>query len=513
MTRLVTNPTAPFKIVIAGGGSAGWMAAAALSKAYTKADITLVESEAIGTVGVGEATIPPIRLFNQFLGIDEHTFVRETKATYKLGIRFNHWGQQGDSYIHAFGDFGQSLGLLPFYQYWLRAHLSGEGSSLWDYGLNSVAADQNRAGDLPGVKGTRLGGLGKAYHFDAGLYAAFLRRLSERQGVTRVEGEIGGVETNGEQGAIKALKLKDGRVLSGDFFVDCTGFRGLLIGETLGIAYQDWSHWLPCDRAVALPCERTEPLLPYTQATAHSAGWQWRIPLHHRTGNGHVYCSAHVEPEAALETLMRHLDGAPLGTPKHLRFQTGCRTAFWAKNCVALGLAAGFMEPLESTSLHLIQSGVMRLITLLPGQRAARDLTALAKVFNQQTAVEYERIRDFLILHYKANQRDDTPFWRDCREMAVPQSLADKIDAFKRNASLFREQDELFQEVGWLQVLLGQNIVPDSYNPLADELSDAQLTDFLRSLKTVVAREVARLPSHDRYVRQVAGAMPETLAI
>ena len=409
-------------VLIVGGGTAGWMAAAVLSKAFGRSiRIKLVESETIGTVGVGEATIPQIHHINRFLGFDENDFVRATQASFKLGIQFNNWGRLGDRYLHAFGDIGMPLSFAPFHHYWLRAKAAGAEDSLWDYSINTQAAMQNRFQRMERVGSSNLTGIRYAFHFDAGLYAQFLRAFAEERGVVRREGKVVDVALHGESGVIESVQFDDGQSEHAEFFIDCSGFRGLLIEGALKAGYEDWTRWLPCDRAVAVPCAHGDAFRPYTQATAQKAGWQWRIPLQHRVGNGHVYCSDHLSDDEACAVLLENLEGAPQSDPRFIRFQTGMRKNVWVKNCVSLGLASGFMEPLESTSIHLIQSMISRLISMFPDKGFDPSLIA---AFNAQTRTEFERIRDFLILHYHANERDDSAFWIACREMSTPGDIA-----------------------------------------------------------------------------------------
>ncbi|WP_343520295.1 tryptophan halogenase family protein [Sphingomonas sp.] len=494
----------PRSIVIAGGGTAGWMAAAALARFCGPSwRITLVESEEIGTVGVGEATIPMIRLFNQALGIDEAEFLRETHGTWKLGIEFDGWGAPGERYMHAFGVVGRGLGLLPFHPYWLRARAAGRAGPLGDYVLNAVAAKADRFAHVERAADSALPAMPYAFHFDAGLYAAYLRRYAEAHGATRIEDRIEQVERDGERGDVAALVLASGARVAGELFVDCSGFRGLLIEGALETGFDDWGHWLPCDRALAVPCERAEPLIPYTRATARAAGWQWRIPLQHRTGNGYVFSSAHVGEDEAAATLLANLDGAPQADPRLLKFRTGKRRKAWNRNVVALGLAAGFIEPLESTSIHLIQTGITRLLDFLPaGPVADVDRDA----FNRQSDFEIERIRDFVILHYFANGRAGEPFWDALRHMTLPEPLADRIAMFRGSGRIVRDHDELFDVPGWVQVMIGQGIVPERWHPLADTLDDAQLDQFLSTVAQAYRRDTARLPGHADYLARFRGA-------
>jgi tryptophan 7-halogenase len=486
-------------IVIAGGGTAGWMAAAALAKLLGDAwRITLIESEDIGTVGVGEATIPLINVYNQALELDENQFMRETSATFKLGIEFVNWGQVGERYIHGFGPLGPDIGLTKFHHYWLKMRAAGKAAELEDYSVNTVAARANKfmraMRDKPN---SPMAEIAHAYHFDAGLYAAFLRRYAEKLGATRIEGKISGATTRATDGFVDAVVMENGQRIEADLFIDCSGFRGLLIEQTLNTGYDDWSHWLPCNRAWAVPCESVSPLLPYTRATARSAGWQWRIPLQHRMGNGHVFCNSFIAEDQAAQTLMANLDGKPLATPRMLKFVTGKRKKLWSKNVVAVGLASGFMEPLESTSIHLIQNTIARLTTFFPFQQFdAADIDE----FNRQSDFEFERIRDFLILHYKATQRDDSEFWNYCRTMAIPDALQHKIDLFSSNGRVFRENAELFSEISWVEVFLGQGIKPRGYHPLVDTLPEARIGEFLGNVRQTIARCVEAMPSHADYV-------------
>ena len=503
------NEAAIRSVVIVGGGSAGWLTAALLARALGPAlEIRLIESAEIGTVGVGEATIPQILHINAFLGIDEDDMLQRIHGTYKLGVQLNNWGRLGDSYIHAFGDVGLPLGLLPFHHYWLRSRQRAGAAPLWAYSLNAAAAAANRFGRPDKMPDSPIGGIRYAYQFDAALYARYLRERIPDGAVKRTEGRVVAVNLRAADGFIESLKLEGGESVAGDFFIDCSGFRGLLIEGALQTGYENWQHWLPCDRALAVPSARSAPMRPYTQATAHGAGWQWRIALQHRTGNGHVYCSRCISDDEAAAQLLANLDGEALDEPRPLRFVTGMRRLAWNRNCLALGLSAGFMEPLESTSIHLIQSGIARFLGMFPDRHCD---PVLVDAYNRQTRFEYERVRDFLILHYKATERDDTPFWRQCGAMQVPPALTQRIDLFRRTGLIFREAEELFAETGWLQVMLGQRIEPAHYHPLADDLEESKLQAFLADIRTLVARAAARLPLHDDFVAR-PGVSPKAAA-
>ena len=490
-------------IVIAGGGTAGWMAAAALSRFLEQGyNITLAESEAIGTVGVGEATIPQIHLFNGWLGLDEAEFLRETKASFKLGIEFVGWHRPDARYMHAFGFVGRAFGMAPFRHGWARASAAGNAEPYGAYSFNEVAARAGRFAKGDGQQGA-IPDLVYAYHFDAGLYAAYLRRYAEARGVTRVEGKIETVERDPASGDVAALVLDGGRRIEGQLFIDCSGFRGLLIGEALGTPYLDWTNFLPCDRALAVPCARTDAFRPYTQSIARPAGWQWRIPLQHRTGNGHVYCSGFMGEDEAAALLLDNLDGEAMDVPRPLRFTTGRRERAWEANVVALGLSAGFMEPLESTSIHLIQAGIARLLTYFPHRRieaVERDQ------FNRLTAFEWERIRDFLVAHYKYNKRVGEPFWDQCRAMPIPDSLTEKVELFRSSGRIHREHEELFTEEAWAQLFIGQGVAPRDWHPLADMVADDELAAFLDTLSNAYARKAASLPTHAQGVERMVGA-------
>jgi len=495
------------RIVIVGGGTAGWMTAAALANAMRgNCRIDLVESDEIGTVGVGEATIPPIKYFNQSLGIDENAFVAATGGSFKLGIEFVDWTRVGQRYFHPFGSFGAEFDSVPLYQHWLHARSLGEESSLTDHSMAWTAARRGRferpVADRRRVQST----FDYAYHFDAGLYARFLREYAETRAVRRTEGKVVDVDLHPESGFIERLTLDTGATLDGDLFIDCSGFRGLLIEQTLHAGYDNWQHWLPCDRAVAVGCEiGGEGLIPYTRATAHAAGWQWRIPLQHRIGNGHVYCSQYISDDEATATLLAHLDGEALGEPRPLRFVTGRRRASWYRNCVAIGLSAGFMEPLESTSIHLIQTAISRLLALFPD----RDFDPLVVAeYNRISALEYERIRDFLILHYHAVQRSDAPLWRQTARMAIPDSLQRKLDHFRGHGRLLIEERELFQNPNWLAVLIGQEQWPARTDPLAAMRREIDAPGKLAGLRRVIAEAAEAMPGHADYIRRHCPAQP-----
>ena len=494
--------------VIAGGGTAGWMAASALARfAPAGSRITLVESETIGTVGVGEATIPQIHLFNGALGLDEAEFLRETKGSFKLGIDFDGWLRPGESYMHAFGAIGRGAGLLPFQHYWLRGRREGLAQPLIRYSLNELAARTMRM--QRGRRTAQSPEMPYAYHFDAGLYAAYLRRYAEARGVQRVEGLIGEVQLDGETGDIAALQLDGDRTIEGDFFFDCTGFRGLLIEQALGAGFDDWSHYLPCDRAMAVPCEGGGDFTPYTRSIARKAGWQWRIPLQHRIGNGLVYSSAHMSDDEASATLLANLDGAPQGDPRPIRFTTGKRRKHWSHNCLAIGLSAGFMEPLESTSIHLVQSAISRFLSVLPAGEAD---PSIVDWYNAQADFEWERIRDFLVLHYTANAREGEEFWDAMRNMALPDTLTSKIENWQATGFIHREHEELFTETGWFQVFAGQGVETRGYNPMADAMPLEDLRTLLDGTEHALVEEVRQMPRHLDFLQQFIRTAPEKVS-
>ncbi len=486
-------------IVIVGGGSAGWMTAAALSQNLKQdCTITLIESEEIGTVGVGEATIPPIRTFNEMLGIDEREFVKATQGSFKLGIEFVDWAKLGHRYFHPFGPHGRDFDIVPLHQYWLRARAEGYTARLDDHSMAWAMAREGRFGLPSPDPRSVLSTFNYAYHFDAGLYARYLRGYSEARGVTRVEGKVQAVHLHGQTGAVDTVNLEDGRAFSADLFVDCSGFRGLLIEEALKTGYETWSHWLPCDRAVAMPCENAGPPAPFTRSTAREAGWQWKIPLQHRTGNGYVYCSQFLDDAKAADLLASRLDGKALGDPRQLRFVTGKRKLNWNKNVVAIGLSSGFLEPLESTSLHLIQANISKLLALFPDRNFDQ---ATIDEFNRISAQETERIRDFIILHYKLTQRDDTELWRYSAAMDVPETLQLKIDHFRKYGRLVAREMDLFAPDSWLAVHIGQFNDPVGTDPLAD-FRGIDGREWLGKLKEAMAIEASRMPTHAQFIAQ-----------
>jgi len=503
------RPGEPLRsVVIVGGGSSGWMTAAALTKSFGKRlAVTLVESEEIGIIGVGESTVPHLRDFNRLLEIDEADFVRRTRGTFKLGIQFNDWLRPGDSYVHGFGTIGRSLGFLDFHQYWLKARKLGLAKDIGHYSINTLAAPQGKflvpPADAP--PNTPLADIVYAYQFDAALYAQYLRSYAEARGATRIEGKVVEVRQNAASGFVEGVRLESGQTVAGDLFIDCSGFRALLIGGTLQQPFQDWTHWLPLDRAIAVPCEKVGPPTPYTRVTARTAGWQWRIPLQHRTGNGHVYSSRFISDEAAGAFLLGHLDGKPLADPsKPIRFAAGKRAKLWDKNVVAIGLAGGFLEPLESTAIFLGQSGITRLVQLFP--RLDFD-PVLEQTYNAQSQFEYERIRDFLILHYCATERDDSELWRYCRNMSIPESLREYIRLFADSGRFFRNGTELFAVTSWAQVMLGQGIMPRSYHPAVDWVSDSDLKSFVEGMEKVIAKCVSIMPKHEDFIARHCAAL------
>ena len=486
------------RVVIAGGGTAGWIAAAALAKLLGPLiEITLVESDEIGTIGVGESTIPTARTFHQLLGIDERAFLRDTRSTFKLGIAFENWAREGDRYIHSFGQIGRSTWMGDFHHFWLEARAEGWGGDLGDYCLELQAAQAGRFA-IP-----EQGHINYAYHLDAGLYARFLRDFAEPLGARRVEGRIEAVEQHPETGFVTALRLASGARTEGDLFLDCTGFRGLLIEQTLHAGYEEWGHWLPTDSAIAVQTASTGPALPYTRAAAHRAGWQWRIPLQHRIGNGLVYASDFLDDDSAHALLDARIEGERLIEPRIIRFKAGRRRKLWDRNVIALGLASGFVEPLESTSIHLIMIAITRLVQLFPFGGIGDGVAAR---FNALGRTEIERIRDFIILHYHLNQRADGGFWDRCRTMAIPDSLAERIAAFRDGAIAWQASDDLFRVDSWVQVMLGQRLVPARHHHMGRMIVDGELRSALGELRSGIAGAVARMPAHQQFLERYIAA-------
>ncbi|MFZ8985116.1 MAG: tryptophan halogenase family protein [Steroidobacteraceae bacterium] len=480
------------RIVIAGGGTAGWMAAASLSRLLGRTlDITLIESDAIGTVGVGEATIPTLLTLHELLKIKEQDFLAAVRGTFKLGISFENWRDVGKDYIHSFGWTGKDCWAAGFQHFWLKGQRMGISREYGEYCAEWVAAKQNRFAVLPSK------GLNYAYHLDSSLYARFLRNIAEGHGVRRYEGQIRQVNRDGESGYISSLDLDSGVRVEGELFVDCTGFRGLLIEQTLQAGYEDWTHWLPCNSAVAVQTESVAPPIPYTRSIAHDAGWQWRIPLQHRVGNGLVFSREHYSDEQAIEKLLGNVEGKVLTDPRVIRFAAGTRKLHWKHNCVALGLSSGFIEPLESTSIHLIQRGVIRLMQMFPYDGIRQpDVDE----FNNQMRFEIENIRDFIVLHYHVTERSDSDFWRYCRSMTIPETLAHRIELFRQTGRVFKVPTELFGENSWIQVMLGQGLVPEQYHPIVNMMEDDELRRFLTGIHDSAQRMVQQLPAHQRFI-------------
>jgi tryptophan halogenase len=490
------------KIVVVGGGSAGWMAAAPLAQLFQgqpqhPCEVVVVESAEIGTVGVGEATLPPIRFYNHTLGLDGVDFVRQTQATFKLGIEFKDWGRLGHRFFHGFGDFGPPINGRSSFLYWLRLAQGGDMPSYEEWSTATVMARQNRFAPPTGEPPAPSSAYSFAFHFDAGLYAAYLREYALQRGAERIEGTIVDVELRPDDGFVAALKLRDGRRIEGDLFIDCSGFRALLIGGAMHSPYEDWSAWLPCNSAQAVPCARVEPLTPYTVSTARAAGWQWRIPLQHRTGNGHVYCDHFTTDDEAARVLLGHLDGPALDAPRQLRFTTGRRRECWVKNVVAVGLSSGFLEPLESTSLQLIIDGVGRLIELFPD----RDFRpGLAAEFNRRMARQYESMRDFIVLHYKLTARSDSAFWRHCAAMPIPDTLAHQIELFRDSGRVIVLDPDGFAEPSWISLMAGLGVTPQTRDPMVDRVDEQQLRTYFARLRQVIAATVAGMPQHADYL-------------
>ncbi len=480
------------KVVIAGGGTAGWMAAASLSKLLGKTlDITLVESDAIGTVGVGEATIPTLLTLHELMQIKEQDFLAAVQGTFKLGISFENWRDVDTEYIHSFGWTGQDCWAAGFQHFWLKGKQLGIAEEFGEYCNEWLAARHNKFAVLPNQN------LNYAYHIDASLYAQFLRKIAEEHGAVRQEGKIANVEQDTESGFITALKLESGERIEGDLFIDCTGFRGVLIDQTLNSGFEDWTHWLPSNSAVAVQTESVGPPIPYTRAIARDCGWQWRIPLQHRVGNGIVFSNKHWSDDEAIDVLLNNIEGEPLTEPRVIRFQTGQRRKHWHKNCVAVGLSSGFIEPLESTSIHLIQCSLLRLMQMFPHDGIRKpDIDE----FNQQMNFEIENVRDFIVLHYHVTERRDTPFWRQCATMEIPESLKHRIELFKQTGRVFKVPNELFGENSWIQVMLGQGLLPEQYHPIVNMMDDAELEQFLTGIHGSVKKMVSQLPEHQRFI-------------
>ena len=495
-------------IVVVGGGTAGWMTAAALCRSLGTKNhtITVVESEQIGTVGVGEATIPPIMIYNNALGLDEVEFVKETKATFKLGIEFVNWRKKDHSYFHPFGMFGSDMDGISFMHFWLRWKKKHGNLDYLSFNAEACAARERKFAWIKNEPGPKmLPDVNYAYHFDAILYGQFLRRFSEKYGGKRVEGKVVAVNQNSETGFIESISLENGQTIKGDLFVDCTGFKGLLIEETLKAGYLNWSHWLPVDSAAAVPCESKGELLPYTRSIAKDSGWQWRIPLQHRTGNGYVYSSQYCSDDEAKNVLLDGLDGEPLADVKLLKFVTGVRKQAWVKNCIAIGLSSGFLEPLESTSIHLIQRAIHKLLAMFPTNEIDPHLV---NKFNQQMFNEYNEVKDFLIAHYCVTEREDTPFWQYVKNMEIPDSLQERLEIFKGRGEVIVQKDELFREASWFAVLMGQGIEPQGYHPIADVISDDQLQLRLTKIRSAIMQRVKMLPLHGDFVRQYCSSAP-----
>ena len=492
-----------------GGGTAGWMTAAGLAEKFKRPDlkIRLIESEQIGTVGVGEATLPHIRFFNQSLGINEAEFMKATHATFKLGIEFCDWGRLGDHYIHPFGDFGSPINSVEFYHYWLRYRLGNNAGRLSEYSYPVIAAEQGRFRfpdpDYSKIEST----FGYAYQFDSSLYAKFLRRFAENKGVIRIEGKVVDTTQVPETGFISAVQLENGTQVNADLFIDCSGFRGVLIENALQTGYDDWTKWLPCDRAIAIPTETSGKILPFTRATARSAGWQWRIPLQHRVGNGLVYCSEFISDDEALEELTAHLDGPTLADPNRLYFKTGKRKKLWNKNVVSIGLSGGFLEPLESTSIYLIQEGITALLELFPDQSFAQSDE---QEYNRRMDLHFDRVRDFLLLHYVATQREDTEMWRHFSNFKLPDSLQEKINAWLSRGYLLRYEFGAFLPPSWVAVMIGQNLIPQAFDPRAGRISDKDLASAVENMRADVIRAAKNTPDHFDFISSIGAAMEKS---
>ena len=500
------------RVVVVGGGTAGWMTAAALSTVLRKdrCAIDLIESDEIGIVGVGEATIPAIHDFNKKIGLDEADFMRNTNATFKLGIEFVNWTNIGDAYMHPFGLYGYDMNGVGFHHYWLKMRELGDQTPYNEYCVPYVAAKLGRFALPQADPRSVLSTYSYAFHLDASLYARYLRGVAERRGVIRTEGRIVDVSVRGEDGFIEAVMLENGQSITGDLFIDCSGFRALLIGKALGTAYESWKHWLPCDRAVAVPSENPETLDPYTRATAHSAGWQWRIPLQHRTGNGHVYCSDFMSDDEATSIVLKNLEQDPVGEPRILNFVAGKRKQTWSKNCIAIGLSGVFLEPLESTSIYLIQAAIFKLIERFPDRNFCEpDILD----FNAQMSLKFDQVRDFIIFHYKATNRNDSEFWNYCRTMPVPDTLDYKMRSFRERGHVVYSKRELFIETNWVAVFLGQEIIPDAIDLRVNCMSEKQIADRLRQMKDAIRTAADSLPRHNETIANYCAGNAELLAV
>lgn len=487
-------------VVILGGGSAGWMTAAAMAKVFEKQplNIRLIESESVGTVSVGEATIPQISLFNSLLGLDENDFVKRTKGTFKLGIEFANWKDKGHAYMHPFGSYGTNMDAIQFHHYWLKMHQLGKAPDLDKFSLLCTAAYNGKFSRPQAVKNSPLANIPYAFHFDATLYAAYLREFAEARGIKRTEGKVKDVFTRNSNGFVDSLLLESGERVESELFIDCSGFNGLLIEKTLRTGYEEWGHWLPCDRAVAMPCHAKNNVYPYTISTAQDAGWTWRIPLQHRIGNGYVYPSEFVSDEKAIDILTQQMENTPLADPNQLRWKTGRRVNAWNKNVIAIGLSAGFIEPLESTGLHLIQSAISRLMAFFPNSEFNQvDIDE----FNTQSKLEMEQIRDFIILHYKLTDREDTEFWRYCKHMDVPQGVTDKLSLYTSNGRIFRKDNELFDETSWLAVMHGQGAHANAYHPIVDNLPETEIARRLQHIQQVIETSVSTMPMQSDFIQ------------
>ncbi|TRY29873.1 tryptophan halogenase family protein [Aliiglaciecola sp. M165] len=490
------------KVVIAGGGTAGWMTAALLRKVLQQQiEIQLIESDDIGIVGVGEATIPPIQIFNQYLGLDEKEFLRETNGTIKLAIKFENWRVPGESYYHTFGAPGAQMGFCSFQHYWMRAQQAGLKESMWEFDLNYLCCERGLFNKIKTEN--PIYDLQYAYHFDSGLYGQYLRKRATKSGVIRTEGIIEHIKTDDASGFITGLQLKSGELVEGDLFIDCTGFRGLLLRKTLGVNYESWADLLPADSAWAVPTERFEKTLPYTRSIAHPVGWQWRIPLTHRNGNGIVYSSKYISDERALEALMNNLDSKPLDEPRKIQFETGRTAQQWHKNVVAIGLSSGFLEPLESTSIHLIQSGIVRLLKMFPNQGITPGVIDL---YNAESKFEFETIRDFIVLHYYVNEREDSQFWKDMRNLTLPERLRVKLEAFKESAAIFNDPSDIFKDASWLQVMMGQGAMPKDFHPAAKISTENELLAVMKKILDAKHQPLDKMLSHDEFLARYTGA-------